>query len=316
MTEEIATREAYGEALALAGEKDNDVVVLDADLSKSTKSVSFQKKFPDRFFNIGIAEQDMIGTAAGLAASGKKVFASTFAVFAVGRTFDQIRNSIAYSMLPVKLAGSHAGLATGEDGASHQALEDIALMRTLPGMIVACPADGVETKSLVLKSLELENPLYIRLCRLKTPVIFGDKYSFEFGKGSVVEDGADVSIIATGIMLSKAMEASTLLKKEGINARIINMATIKPLDEDIVLKAASETGAIVTAEDHSIVGGLGGAVCELLSEKKPSSVKRVGVRDRFGESAPPEQLFEKYGLTATAIASAAKSALAEKDVQK
>ena len=309
MSEEVATRQAYGEALAELGENNEDIVALDADLSKSTKSALFAAKFPERFFDVGVAEANMIGTAAGLAVAGKIPFASSFAVFSTGRCFDQIRVSVAYSNLNVKIAGSHAGIATGEDGATHQATEDLALMRALPNMRVVVPADGIEAKKAVLSAAEHQGPVYLRFCRLKTPVIFDDSHSFEFGKGSVVLDGSDVSIVAAGIMLSKAMQAAELLKKDGVSARVINMPCIKPLDDSLIVKAASETAGIVSCEDHSVIGGLGGAIAELLAEKKPAPMERVGLRDVFGSSGKPDELFKKFSMDAEAIAKASKNLL-------
>ncbi len=311
MAEKIATRAAYGKALAEFG-KDYDIVVMDADLSKSTNTAMFQKEFPDRFINTGIAEGNMISTAAGIASTGKTVFASSFAMFASGRAFEQIRNSVAYPKLNVKIAATHAGVTVGEDGATHQCLEDIGLMRTIPGMVILNPADAVETRLAIKAAIEYKGPTYIRLGRLPVSVIFDDSYKFEIGKGVTVKDGQDVTIIATGIMVEESVLASELLKAEGISARVINMATIKPIDKDIIVKAAEETGAIVTAEEHNIYGGLGSAVAEVLVENLPVPMERIGTKDVFGCSGKPAQLMEKYELTAKDIANAAKKAISRK----
>lgn len=308
----IATRDAYGEALAELGAINNQVVVLDADLSKSTKTNDFKKVYPERFFNLGIAEQNLLGTAAGFAAAGKIPFASSFAVFAVGRAYDQIRNSIAYPNLNVKIAATHAGLTVGEDGGSHQMLEDIALMRAVPNMTVIVPADGVETKQVVMAAAEHQGPVYIRLGRPKVPVLLGDDYKFEIGKGVVLKEGTDVTLIGTGIMVSKAMEAAELLATDGISAAVVNISTIKPLDNALITEMAQKTGAVVTAEEHNIYGGLGSAVAEVLVETCPVPMARVGVEDKFGESGLPDELLEKYGLTAANIAAKAKAVVAKK----
>jgi transketolase len=308
----IATRDAYGEALAELGAINNQVVVLDADLSKSTKTNDFKKVYPERFFNLGIAEQNLLGTAAGFAAAGKIPFASSFAVFAVGRAYDQIRNSIAYPNLNVKIAATHAGLTVGEDGGSHQMLEDIALMRAVPNMTVIVPADGVETKQVVMAAAEHQGPVYIRLGRPKVPVLLGDDYKFEIGKGVVLKEGTDVTLIGTGIMVSKAMEAAELLAADGISAAVVNISTIKPLDTALITEMAQKTGAVVTAEEHNIYGGLGSAVAEVLVETCPVPMARVGVEDKFGESGLPDELLEKYGLTAANIAAKAKAVAAKK----
>lgn len=312
MTTKIATRDAYGEALVELGNINKDVVVLDADLSKSTKTSDFSKAFPERFFNMGIAEQNLLGTAAGFAASGKIPFASSFAVFAVGRAYDQIRNTIAYPHLNVKIAASHAGLTVGEDGGSHQMLEDIALMRVLPGMTVIVPADAVETKQAVLAAAEYDGPVYIRLGRPKVPVLFDDNYRFQIGKGVLMQDGTDVTLVATGIMVSKALEAAELLQAEGISAAVINISTIKPLDAGLISKLAEKTGAVVTCEEHNVIGGLGSAVAEALAERHPVPMVRVGVNDAFGQSGLPDELLAKYGLTAENIAEKAKAVIARK----
>lgn len=308
----IATRDAYGQALVELGATNDKVVVLDADLSKSTKTNDFKKLFPERFFNIGIAEQNLMGTAAGFAATGKIPFASSFAVFAVGRAYDQIRNSIAYPRLNVKIAATHAGLTVGEDGGSHQMLEDIALMRAVPNMTVIVPADGVETRQAVLAAAAYDGPVYIRLGRPKVPVLFGEDYEFEIGKGVVLRDGSDVTLVATGIMVSKAVEAAETLAAEGINAAVVNISTIKPLDDALLIAMAQKTGAVVTCEEHNIYGGLGSAVAEVLVENCPVPMTRVGVEDSFGESGLPDQLLEKYRLTVDNIVKKAKAVMARK----
>ncbi|MBQ2777845.1 MAG: transketolase family protein [Peptococcaceae bacterium] len=308
----IATRDAYGEALAELGAVNENIVVLEADLSKSTKTSDFKKVYPERHFNMGIAEQNMLGVAAGFAAAGKVPFASSFAVFATGRAYDQIRNSIAYPNLNVKIAATHAGLTVGEDGGSHQMLEDIALMRALPNMTVIVPADGIETKQAVKAAAEYEGPVYIRMGRPKVPVLFGDDYKFEIGKGVVLKEGTDVTLVGTGIMVSKAVEAAELLAAEGISAAVVNISTIKPLDAELIIAQAKKTGAIVTCEEHNIYGGLGSAVAEVLVENCPVPMTRVGVADQFGESGLPDELLEKHGLTAANIAAQAKAVIAKK----
>lgn len=298
----MATREAYGKALELIGKENKDIVVLDADLSKSTKTAVFAKSCPDRFINAGISEQNLLGVSAGIATTGKIPFASTFAMFATGRAYEIIRNSIGYPKLNVKIAATHAGLTVGEDGASHQSIEDISLMRGIPNMTVICPADGLETMEAVKSASEYIGPVYIRLGRSSVPNIFDEKdYKFEIGKGNEIKKGNDITIIATGIMVSKALEASKILEEEGISTRVINIHTIKPIDREIIIKAAKETKGIVTAEEHSIIGGLGSAVSEVVSEEYPTIVKRVGVNDTFGESGNGNKLLEKYGLTAENI---------------
>ncbi|KAB3534177.1 transketolase family protein [Alkaliphilus pronyensis] len=301
MINKIATRDAYGEALVELGKNNPNVVVLDADLSKSTKTHGFSKKYPERFFNVGIAEQNLIGMAAGLAAAGKIPFASTFAMFATGRAFEIIRNSVAYPKLNVKICATHSGLTVGEDGASHQSLEDIACMRAIANMTVIVPADAVEAKKAIFAVAEKEGPVYVRLGRPSVPVINDEGYNFEIGKGVTLRAGDDITIIATGIMVSKALAAGEALSKEGIEARVINIHTIKPIDKDIIIKAAKETGKIITAEEHNIIGGLGSAVTEVVAENHPVPVKRIGVEDTFGESGKPDELLEKYGLTVEAI---------------
>lgn len=298
MSSSISTREAYGRALAEFGEENENIVVLDADVSKCTMTVHFAKKFPNRFFNVGISEADMVTTAAGLAACGKTAFVSAFAVFAAGRAFDQIRNSVAYPKLNVKIAATHAGVTVGEDGGSHQAIEDIALMRALPNMVVISPADTIEAKASVKAAIEYNGPVYLRLGRPAQPIIFNEEtYRFELGKGSVLKDGNDVTVISTGIMTSKALEAANVLKEQGINARVINIHTIKPIDKDILIKAAAETKGIVTVEDHSVIGGLGSAVAEVLMQNYPARLKMIGINDTFGESGSPNELMQIFGLT-------------------
>ena len=310
----MATRDAYGEALKILGQTHENVVVLDADLSSSTKTAGFAKENPDRFINVGIAEQNLIGTAAGLAAAGKIPFASSFAMFATGRAFEVIRNSVAYPELNVKIAATHAGLTVGEDGASHQALEDISIMRSIPNMTVICPADGVEAKAAVLAAADFKGPVYIRLGRSKTPLIFNeDDYKFEIGRGLMSSEGTDATIIATGIMVDKAINAKKLLAQEGIDVRVINIHTIKPIDKSIIIDAAKETGCIVTAEEHNIIGGLGSAVTEVVSENYPVPVKRIGVNDSFGESGTGDALLEKYGLTTEHLVQAVKNIITMKN---
>lgn len=304
-----ATREAYGEALAELGEKNPNVVVLDADLSKSTKTVVFKKKFPERFINVGISEADLIGTATGFATTGKIPFASTFAIFAAGRAFEQIRNTVGYPHLNVKICPTHAGISVGEDGGSHQSIEDLALMRTIPGMVVLSPCDEVETRKAVLAAAEYKGPVYIRLGRLATPKLFDDSYDFQIGKAATLREGNDVTVIATGMLTAEAVEAADILKAEGVSVRVINMGTIKPLDNEAVLKAAKETKFIVTAEEHSVIGGLGGAVSEFTAENSPAKVVKIGVYDRFGESGTGEELMEKFNLKAKDIVAKIKENL-------
>lgn len=308
----ISTREAYGRALVELGRQDERVVVLDADLSKSTKTEYFAKEFPHRFFNLGIAEQSLMGTAAGLALGGKIPFASTFAVFATGRAFDQVRNSIAYPKLNVKIAATHAGITVGEDGASHQSVEDLALMRAVPNMTVLVPADAVETRQAVFAAAKYEGPVYLRLGRMNVPVIYDEDYRFTIGRAHWLKKGRDVTIIACGIMVALALEASKDLEAEGLSIGVINMSTLKPLDREVVLAAARESKALVTAEEHSIIGGLGSAVAEVLAEECPKPLKRIGVPDTFGESGTPEELMSKYGLTVQDIKKAIKEVLLQK----
>ena len=312
MAEKIATREAYGNALAEFGDKYN-FVVLDADLAAATKTGIFKKKFPKRHIECGIAEGNMMCVAAGLAAAGITPFASSFAMFAAGRAFEQIRNSIAYPHLNVKIGATHAGITVGEDGATHQCLEDLALMRTLPGMVVINPADAVEARAAVEAAILYQGPVYLRFGRLAVPVIYyKDTYKFEMGKGVQMKEGTDVTIIATGIMVDMALTAAEQLANEGISARVINMHTIKPIDRALVLDAAKETGAVVTAEEHNIIGGLGSAVAEVVSEGCPVPVLRVGVEDVFGRSGTVPALLEAYGLTPANIVAKAKAAVALK----
>ena len=313
MGNKIATREAYGKALVKLSNMNDKVVVLDADLSKSTKTAEFKSAAPERFINMGIAESNMIGVAAGLATCGKIPFASSFAMFAAGRAFEQIRNSICYPKLNVKICATHAGLTVGEDGATHQSVEDISLMRSIPNMVVINPADSVETEAAILAAAEYQGPCYVRLGRLAVDTINDEaSYKFEIGKGITLADGNDVTIAATGMMVQLALKAKEELSKEGINARIINIHTIKPIDSDLLVKAAKETGAIVTAEEHSIIGGLGSAVSEVVTEECPVPVVKVGIKDTFGESGKPDQLLEKYGLTVEAIVNSAKRAISLK----
>lgn len=293
----IATRESYGNALAELGAEKADLVVLDADLAGATKTGVFKKAFPERHIDCGIAECNMVGIAAGLATAGKVPFASTFAMFAAGRAFEQIRNSVGYPHLNVKIGATHAGISVGEDGATHQCNEDIALMRTIPGMTIINPADDVEAKAAVRAAYELDGPVYLRFGRLAVPVInTNPDYKFEIGKGVEMRDGKDVTIIATGLCVSSALDAAEMLAKDGISAKVINIHTIKPLDEELVVAAAKATGKVVTVEEHSVIGGLGGAVCETLSEKAPVPVLRIGVNDVFGESGPAAALIKKYKL--------------------
>lgn len=305
-----ATRESYGAALAEFG-ADERIVVLDADLSKSTKTEVFLKKYPERFINMGIAEGNMMSVAAGLAAAGKTVFASSFAMFAAGRAFEQIRNSIGYTNLNVKIGATHAGISVGEDGASHQCLEDIALMRSIPNMIVINPADDIEARLAVKAAIDHDGPVYMRFGRLAVEDVNGEDYKFEIGKGVELADGKDVTIVATGLMVEMALKAREILASEGISARVVNIHTIKPIDEEIITKASKETGAIVTAEEHYIMGGLGSAVTEVVCANAPCPVKIVGT-DRFGKSGKPAELFEEYGLTPENIAKNAKEAIALK----
>ena len=298
----IATRESYGNALAELGAEHKDVVVLDADLAAATKTGVFKKAFPERFIDCGIAESNMMGVAAGLATTGLVPFASSFAMFAAGRAFEQVRNSIGYPHLNVKIGATHAGISVGEDGATHQCNEDIALMRTIPGMVVISPADDVEAKAAVKAAYEHQGPVYLRFGRLAVPVI-NDRpdYKFEIGKGVVLREGKDLTIIATGLPVSNCLEAAEKLAADGIDAKVINIHTIKPLDEDLVVAAAKETGKVVTVEEHSVIGGLGSAVCDVLAEKAPTKVMKIGINDTFGESGPAVELLKKYGLDTDSI---------------
>ncbi len=312
MSEKIATREAYGSALVEFGAKYDNLVVFDADLAEATKTIKFKKAYPDRFFDCGIAEGNMISVAAGVATTGKIPFVSSFAMFSAGRAFEQVRNSIGYPHLNVKIGATHAGISVGEDGATHQCLEDIALMRTIPGMTIINPADAVEARAAVEAAINFEGPVYLRFGRLALDQIFDESYKFEIGKGVKLVNGTDVTIVATGLMVHEALKAAELLKSEGISARVINIATIKPLDKEIILTAARETGAIVTAEEHNVIGGLGSAVCECLSESCPTPVIRVGTQDVFGRSGKVPPLLEMYGLTAANLVAKAKEAIALK----
>ena len=296
----LATREAYGNTLAELKDNEN-VVVLEADLGHATKSLKFKEVCPQRFFNMGIAEADMIGTAAGLAACGKVPFASTFSVFATGRAFDQVRNSVCYQNLNVKIVGTHAGITVGEDGGTHQAIEDIALMRSLPNMSIVVPSDDVEARAAVLAAAAYKGPMYLRMARVASPTYHNDSYVFTLGKGEIIREGSDLTIIACGLTVMKAMEAAEQLAKEGVSVRVINMHTIKPLDHKLVIESAEKTGKIITVEEANILGGLGSAVCETVSEYCPVPVKRIGVRDIFGKSGNPDKLLQEYGLTAEHI---------------
>ncbi len=304
----IATRESYGNALAELGKEHQDVVVLDADLAAATKTGVFKKAFPERHIDCGIAESNMMGVAAGLAAAGKVPFASSFAMFAAGRAFEQVRNSIGYPKLNVKIGATHAGISVGEDGATHQCNEDIALMRTIPGMVVINPADDVEARAAVKAAYEYAGPVYMRFGRLAVPVINDNAdYKFEIGKGVVLREGKDLTIIATGLPVANCLEAAEKLAADGIDAKVINIHTIKPLDEELVVAAANETGKVVTEEEHSVIGGLGSAVCDVLSEKAPTKVMKIGINDTFGESGPAVELVKKYGLDAESIYKKVKS---------
>ena len=304
----IATRDSYGNALKELGQLHDDLVVFDADLAGATKTGTFKKAFPDRHFNCGIAEGNMIAVAAGAAAMGLVPFASSFAMFAAGRAFEQVRNSIGYPHLNVKIGATHGGISVGEDGASHQCCEDFALMRSIPGMVVMSPADDVEARAAVKAAYEYEGPVYLRFGRLAVPVFHDEaNFKFEIGKGEVLREGSDVAIIANGLLVNEAIEAGKALAEAGISARVINLCTIKPLDEDLVLKAARECGKIITCEEHSIIGGLGEAVCALLAEKCPTPVRRIGVNDEFGHSGPAAALLKQFGLSAEHIVEVAKN---------
>ena len=305
----MATRDGYGKGLVELGKEHDDIVVLDADLAGSTKTGMFAKAYPDRHFNCGIAEGNMMSVAAGLAASGMVPFASSFAMFAAGRAFEQVRNSIGYPHLNVKIGATHGGISVGEDGASHQCCEDFALMRSIPGMVVICPADGVEAEAATKAAYEYKGPVYLRMGRLAVPVFHEEGFTFEIGKGEVMRDGNDIAIIANGLMVYEAIQAGEKLAEMGINARIINMSTIKPLDEELVLKAAKECGKVITCEEHSVIGGLGEAVCSFLSETYPTPVKRIGVNDQFGFSGPAAEVLKAFGLCADHIVEVTKEFL-------
>ena len=302
----VATRDSYGAALAALGAEHSDLVVLDADLAGATKTGVFKKAFPDRHFDFGIAEGNMMAAAAGMAAAGLVPFASSFAMFAAGRAFEQVRNSIGYPNLNVKIGATHGGISVGEDGASHQCCEDFALMRSIPGMTVICPADDIEAKAAVKAAYEFNGPVYLRFGRLAVPVFHSEDYQFVIGKGEILKDGTDVAIIANGLMVYEAIQAGEALAEAGINAMIINMPTIKPLDEELVLEAAKKCGKVITCEEHSIIGGLGEAVCGLLSEKLPTVVRRIGVNDEYGHSGPAVALLKQFGLSAEHIVEVAK----------
>ncbi len=305
----VATRESYGKALAELGARVDNLVVLDADLANATKTDIFKKAFPERHFDCGIAEANMMCVAGGLSTMGIVPFVSSFAMFAAGRAFEQVRNTIGYPHLNVKIGATHGGISVGEDGASHQCCEDFALMRSIPGMTIMSPADGVEARAMVMAAYEMQGPVYLRFSRFATPVFHSEDFQFQIGKGELVQDGGDVAIIANGILVPEAIEAGKALAAEGISARVINMATIKPLDGEIVLKAAKECGRIVTVEEHSIIGGLGEAVCSFLAENCPVPVKRIGVNDEFGHSGPAGALLKAFGLCADNIAAQAKALL-------
>ena len=302
----VATRDAYGKALAALGAEHENLVVLDADLANATKTQTFQKAFPDRHFDCGIAEANMICVAAGLSTTGLVPFASSFAMFASGRAFEQVRNSIGYPHLNVKIGATHGGISVGEDGASHQCCEDFALMRSIPGMTVICPADGVEAEAAVKAAYEMEGPVYLRFGRLAIPVFHEEGFQFRIGKGEILREGTDVAIIANGLLVYEAIQAGEQLAQQGVNAMVINMATVKPLDEELVLAAARKCGRVITCEEHSVIGGLGEAVCSLLSEKLPTPVKRIGVNDEFGHSGPAAALLKQFGLSAEHIVEVAR----------
>lgn len=302
----VATRDAYGKALAALGAEHENLVVLDADLANATKTQTFQKAFPDRHFDCGIAEANMICVAAGMSTTGLVPFASSFAMFASGRAFEQVRNSIGYPHLNVKIGATHGGISVGEDGASHQCCEDFALMRSIPGMTIICPADGVEAEAAVKAAYEMEGPVYLRFGRLAIPVFHEEGFNFQIGKGEVLREGTDVAIIANGLLVYEAIQAGEQLAQQGIDAMVINMATVKPLDEELVLAAAKKCGKVITCEEHSVIGGLGEAVCSLLSEKLPTPVKRIGVNDEFGHSGPAAALLKQFGLSSEHIVEVAK----------
>ncbi|RRF97876.1 MAG: transketolase family protein [Coriobacteriaceae bacterium] len=305
-TLEKATRQSYGEALVELGHKHDDFIVMDADLASATKTGLFKAEFPERFLDVGVAEQNLMGVAAGIATTGHKVFASSFAMFAAGRAFDQIRNSIGYPHLHVVIGATHAGISVGEDGASHQCNEDIALMRVIPGMTVICPSDDRETKQAVEAAYNTEGPVYLRLGRLAVPAVHSDDYHFQIGKATVEKQGTDITVVATGLMVTSALQAAKQLENEGISCEVINMATTKPLDKDTLLASAKKTGHVVTVEEHSVIGGLGSAVCDVLSETMPTPVKKLGMQDTFGESGPAVELLHKYQLDGEGIAASIK----------
>ena len=296
-----ATRQSYGEALAELGEQNENIIVLDADLAGATKTDIFKKAFPDRFFDMGIAEQDMIGTAAGLTTCGKIPYTSTFAVFAAGRAYDQIRSSVCYPNLNVKICATHAGITVGEDGATHQMLEDISLMRTLPNMKVFCPSDDLQTKWLIKEISKIDGPCYVRLCRLDTPVIYEEGHKFEIGKALQIGEGTDATIFATGVVVAEAIKAKEALEKQGINVRVVDMHTIKPIDKDMIVKCAKETKKLISIEDHSVIGGLGSAIAEVLTEEYPAKLTRMGIKDTFGKSGKAEELMKYFGITSENI---------------
>ena len=309
----IATRESYGNALVELGKEHEDLIVLDADLAGATKTGMFKKAFPERFLDCGIAEANMAGIAAGLSTCGKVPFMSTFAMFAAGRAYEQVRNSIGYPHLNVKIGATHAGISVGEDGATHQCLEDLALMREIPGMVVINPSDDIEAKAAVEAAYEYVGPVYLRFGRLAVPVINDNPdYKFEIGKGVVLKEGTDLTIFATGLCVSSSLEAAEMLEKDGISAKVINIHTIKPLDEELVVSAAKETGKVVTVEEHSVIGGLGSAVCDTLSQKAPTKVLKIGINDVFGESGPAVELVHKYGLDAEGVYNKVKAFAKEK----
>lgn len=301
-----ATRQSYGEKLAELGEKNKDIIVLDADLSAATKTSIFAKKFPERFFDMGIAEQDMISTAAGLATFGKTVFASSFAMFACGRSYDQIRNSVAHPNLNVKICASHAGITVGEDGATHQMLEDLGMMRGIPNMTVMCTSDDRETKWAVEEISKMNGPVYLRLCRLNTPQIYGEEQDFEIGKGVQIGNGTDATVFATGVVVPEAIKAKEELEKQGINIRVVDIHTIKPIDKELIIKCAKETKKLVSIEDHNIIGGLGSAISEVLTEEYPAKLIRMGMKDRFGKSGPAKELLKYFELTSEDIIAVVK----------
>ena len=306
LDKKIATRESFGRALVELGKENENVVVLTADLAGATKTSLFEKEFPDRFINVGIAEQNMIGISAGLATTGKIPFASTFAMFAAGRAYDQIRNSVAYPKLNVKICGTHAGVTVGEDGATHQMLEDLSLMRSIPNMMVLCPSDDIQTKWAIKEMAKIDGPVYIRLARVATPVIYSENQKFEIGKMVQIGDGTDATVFATGVEVSEALKAKEELEKENVNIRVVDVHTIKPIDKEMIIKCAKETKKLITIEDHSIIGGLGTTVCEVLSEECPTKVVRMGMKDKFGKSGKAEQLLKYFRLDSQAIIEAIK----------